>query len=200
MVHLMYRIRAVSDGWQGGPGLTQWYFNDGSGGTTSGGGQALDIVNRVHGALSASTTLWSSDLTWTINPDVDILEPETGDLVDTYSVTAPSPVVGSASGTLGPADSGLCMHFHTNDIVTSHRVRGRTFLVPLGSGLQGTPAPNSGTRAAVVALGDALKDTGTTPAQLVVWHRKKGALAGSSHEVTSVTCSATFCVLRSRRR
>jgi hypothetical protein len=96
----------------------------------------------------------------------------------------------------------------TDGIVAGKHVRGRTFLSPLGSGLQdsdGTPT------SAALALGALFSTTwrgAGTSVRGVVWSRPKIVpnsdptayiRFGSSHDITATYVKDQFAVLRSRR-
>lgn len=168
----IYRVTFVWQGWSGAPGYTNMFFDDST-------GTAQQAVDAVRAFLVTCTTLAPAVLPTGITISgpgtVDTLEPATGTLVNSTPVTPPAVISGTASGAYSAA-AGACVSWLTSSIVNGHRVRGRTFIVPLAS----TAFDTSGTLASayisnintgIVALLAATPD-------LVVWRRPVSQAAG----------------------
>jgi len=138
--------------------------------------------------------------------DVEVLDVATGNLMGVVSATAVANTVGGgSSGATWSAPSGACITWNTAGLrtVTSkpRRVRGRTFIVPLGS-VAYDPNGNLAT-AAITAFNTAA--TGLrgnfNNQNFVVYGRPGvgGAPAGVVHSVTGHRITDQSAVLRSRR-
>lgn len=207
----MYRVRFVSTGWTGGPGLNTFYFENSLNPSTSSSDQAATCVELVRAGFFGISGLYPPTWTGAVTQEVDMIDPTTGMLTSTYSVPPVAAVVGTGSAGFAPLAVGLCPALVTNSIVGGQRIRGRAFLSPIAGGgeANGTPsAAQLGWAAQIVGM--LIGGTGGPP-RLVVWHRPRKARAatatlpalaaapGSQHYVASVSVKDTFSVLRSRR-
>lgn len=194
----LYRIRAAWSGFPGGPGVSTFY--------SLGSVSSVPAIRAMFLALAPE-----------IPPVVTIQVEEAGDIVDSVTGTltgawSVAPVLGVVgSGVAGySAPSGFQISWLTSTIVDSHRLKGRTFIVPCGTNvydLDGTLAPAH--RAAIAAT--AATALAALSGDLVVWHRPRIAAAatawhpavtardGSHGVVTAVSVPDEAVVLRSRR-
>jgi len=163
--------------------------------------------------LLTMPTMWPAGWVSTVQGDVEILNDATGEVVGAEAATGAF-VNGTAGGGLGPLAVGLLMVLNTGAFVSGRRLRGRTFIVPCSAAAANAPKPSDATRATVVTMGNALLAAGTTGVFPVVWSRPRlatavgpgrpdgparAARAGSSADVTTISCPAKFVVLTSRR-
>jgi hypothetical protein len=208
----LYRVRVVSSGWLGGPGVNTFYFQPNNDGNTVSAEGAQSCVDRVHSAFVAMANIFSSSTTFTVSPDVDVLQDETGTLSTTFSVTPPAAVVGASPAGYAPLPAMLLMRLRTSTVNDGSTISGRAFLGPVGQGndLNGTPADSA--RTLVLAGGAALFVGGVdADPRLAVWRRPRDADAtrktpsartarvGLGAAVTSITAPDKFGVLTSRR-
>lgn len=190
----IWQHRAVWTGIPGGTGISTFY-------TTVGAFQAdVDFIRAffagVAGSLAAGVSVQVLAEGVTINE-------VSGAVTGTWGpFTAPGAVVGTG-GVNFAAPVGAYVQWRTGGVVHNRRVRGRTFLVPLGAGLydaQGTIVNTnlSGIQTAAAALVTNLTDMG-------IWSRPfagspgNPARSGSVHTVTSALAVDKAVVLRSRR-
>lgn len=205
----IYRVRAVSVGWTGGPGLNTFYFRQGSGQLAGDAGDAQLCVDRVQAAFTDANELYPTQWSVQVDPVVDYINDETGELVSSYGVTGRIPVVGVGGGGFGPIAAMILLQLRTSEVVNGHRLRGRAFLGPsaVNADPDGSPSPEDLT--AALQFATALLDAGVAGPQLVIWHRPRKArpLAvppvafriGASRFVTSFATPEYYAVLRSRR-
>jgi hypothetical protein len=202
------RVRVDWVGFSGGPGISTFYFD-----------AASSYASAANPALSTFFAALKPYLptTVTINfrTSADILDPATGDLVSSASITTGTSQGGTGSGNYAAA-SGFEVRWITADVVNSRRVAGRTYFVPAGpASFDNTGNLNSGTKAAVQTAASALLTSLGTG--YMVWARPykptaaqlakaaaEGkpapvARAGSAHVVTSIGIPGKLVVLRSRR-
>ncbi len=192
---LMWRVVAQWGGGKIGTGFTNFHFTEGVGTAQAAADSARAFLFSAYGPGQA---YMPQAINITFSGSVDVIEPGTGALVTSLSVTAPLPVTGADTGNYA-APAGLCVTWRTAGFVGGHRVRGRTFIVPLGpAGLQndGTPA----TAAVTAAQTAAATFLAATP-EFVVWHRPESLAlgGGSAHVVLGSNVTDRAAMLTSRR-
>lgn len=168
----IYRVVATWQGWSGAPGYTSMYYDD-STGTAQ---QAADVTRAfLFACAGTAQNILPAGVSIQFQSSVDTLEPGTGSLVNSTAVTKPADVLGTGSGNFSSA-SGACISWLTSAIVGGHRVRGRTFLVPLASG----GYDNQGTLATayLASLQTAITTLLAATPDLVVWRRPISQAAG----------------------
>lgn len=203
----MYRVRAATSGWSGGPGLNTFYFGPAGFLEITSAEDAQLCVDRVRDAFLAANLLYPPQTTCVVSGQVDILESSTGELITTYAVANAAP--GPFTGQIGynPIVTMLLLKLSTNDIMHGHRVKGRSFLGPTATGLNADGTPDAGLIAEANAFGTSLLDVGIgNGPPLVVWHRPKFAPVthervrdGDRAKVISTSVPDKFAVLTSRR-
>ena len=205
----IYRVRAVSQGWNGGPGLNTFYFRAADGVAAPDLPTAQLCADRVRAAFQEGNLMYPVIWTMSVEPNVDVLDDITGALVGSFGVVPPAPVIGGGTAGFGPTPSMLLMRLTTSTIVDNHRLRGRAFIGPITSNVDANGSPDAGNLGEVVAMGNVLLAAGAGGPAVVVWHRPRAArpLAvppvpsrpGTSGVVTSVSAPDKYSVLRSRR-
>lgn len=192
------RLRVEWTGFPGAPGVSTFYALD-----------AVALMSPLHYMFSTHKDIFPSDVTITALLTGDIIDPLNGDLVGSWSGGSWAPITGTDTGPY-TAPAGAVINWQTGDVLDGHRLRGKTFLVPLGGGaydLTGSIAATTlgyiqtvATYAANTALGN-----------FVVWHRPRAARAadgsrpavtyraGGYSQVTAATVPDKSVVLRSRR-
>lgn len=202
----MLRVRTVLSGWSGGPGLYTWYFDVSEDAPT-----ALEVVERVHGAMTLAAVIWPSSITAQVQAQVDSLNPINGQLLDSFSVAEQDPIPGEqAGGDIAPPVCAILLKLQTSTFSDGSRIQGRSFFSPVAGLFAETDGtPHSTALDAVRDAGEALIDVGLDPRPMVVWRRPRladaehdppiTARAGSIALITSVSVADKFAVLRSRR-
>jgi hypothetical protein len=151
----------------------------------------------VHGFLNALVGYIPAGLQITVQATGDIIMDTDGSLAGTWGEAPVAVVQGSSAGNYTGA-SGAVVHWLSSGVVRGRRVRGRTFLVPLGPNAYDV---GSGlTTAAITAIKNAADGLVTAGGGgFVAWSRPAGFSAGSSHAVTGTRVPDLAAVLRSRR-
>lgn len=196
---MLARIRTITSGWQGGPGLTQMFF----GSPTTGGftqsdvdAAAAAVRSFFYNARSCFPTAWSAQ----VQGDVEILDPTTGALTGLMQVTTTPAPVGGLSGNWGPTACGAAVTWRSSSVIGRRLARGRTFMTPLQAGCYDTTGvlTSTATSALQTAGAGLIADTAS---QLVIWHRptKKAPSGGQYTATMSASCTGMPVVLRSRR-
>lgn len=159
-----------------------------------------DTVDPAQDAFNAYTIaagLLPNTTTITIPGGGDLLENSTGELIDVWSAPGGSHTVSSTGGGSAAGGVGACATWLTSGIERGHRVRGRTFFVPLiadsfdGDGTLTPTAMNLLNNWAASLAGSSL----------AVWHRPtaKGAADGNLYPVGGYRVRDKVAFLSSRR-
>lgn len=193
----MAQIWRVTTTWTGGAigtGFTNMFFSVNAGTAQT----AADACRSFFFTALGSGGQLPSGITLTFPAVVDTLEATNGQLTSNTPITPPVVINGADSGAYA-AVSGACVTWRTGDFVGGHRVRGRTFLVPLGA----TGWQNNGTLATstVSTIATAVTALVAATPEFVVWRRPTSVAAadGSTHIVAAGTVSDKAAFLTSRR-
>ena len=193
----MLRVRAVLNGWEGGPGLMTFYFLT----PLQNAAAAARVVGNVHDFLfSPVSSFLPSSVTAQVLGEVDVLDASNGHITDTLSAPIPPPVVGAGSASKAPPSVAALLRLQTATFIAGRRVRGRIFISPLAGTVVTSDGVLSNTQQ---AFGDAARasmvavlDPGDT---WVVWHRPKLGVGGSAAAITATSMPFKLAVLTSRR-
>jgi len=193
------RVKVNWTGFNGAPGYTNLYFNDISFGSIT---QACadEAVAKVDAWLEVWKVGIPSNVSIVIDPTVEALEENNGSLDEFFDTTPTATRVGTASGSYSAA-AGACVNWATTGIRNGRRVRGRTFMVPLGGTSFDTVGSLDNTRLASWRTASNTLQTVGTSSKLCVWSRPSGpeATDGISYGVTSMTINDKVAILTSRR-
>ena len=177
--------------WTGSPvvglSMSVLYFDD----------DKTDIRATLLSFITELGPILPDTVTLTHEPSGDVINPATGVLESVWSEAGGNAVVTGSGGNLAAAGVGGCITWLTAGIENGHRVRGRTFIVPLATGAydaNGTLAPTAHGRLQSAALI-------LVTAGLVIWHRPTtpGGLDGSEHPVVNSSVRDRVAYLSSRR-
>ena len=159
---MVHRVHVEWSGFPGGPGLSTFYVTDGP---------------TAVGPISSFFSSFSRDLPVDVHINVpasgDVLDPITGLISGVWAGGTPTPSAGADAAGYNAA-GGAMIKWVTAGIVRGHRVRGRTFIVPLGGDLYQT----DGTLDNGVRDGILLSATNLVAAlspNLFVWSRPRKA-------------------------
>lgn len=209
LVTNILRVRAASSGWPGGPGLNTFYFVESAAGEAPIEADATLCATRVRTAFFDAKLLYRTSQTIQVSPVVDVLETETGDLVNSFTVATPTVVTGTNTGNLGPQAAMMLLRLNTNTFNDGSRLQGRGFLGPCVGDSDDDGTPNAYLIDKVTLFGTALLDGGNPlNPRVAVWRRPRAAAAGPPAVtqrdglfgiVTGFTVPDRFAVLRSRR-
>jgi hypothetical protein len=193
------RVKSQWTGFSGAPGYTNLHFSEF---VSEGYTQAM-----ADGATAKTVAFWDAIktvlptvVTITVDPVVDIIQSDTGNLVGEFTTTPGAAKVGLQAGSYaGPA--GACIAWGTTGIRNGRRIRGRTFIVPLGTAsyeANGTLLAANLTAIQNAANG-LIANTGVT--DFTVWSRPSSSTAtdGVAFPATTAVVRDKVAVLRSRR-
>jgi hypothetical protein len=194
------RIKINWTGFIGSPGYTNLYFepiNEADPWTQVMVDAAHTKVQTwmvvIKGYLPINTTI-------TVDPQAVEIDENSGHIQSYWNIVAPTLQNGTMAGAY-TAGTGFCISWSTNGIRNNRRVRGRTFVVPLG----GASYDASGTieNASLVALRNAANalHADSNGVRLVVWSRPTGLLEidGGAYDVQSANINDKVAYLSSRR-
>lgn len=192
------RIRVQLTGFVGGPGVATFYALNGT--------TAVPQLRTMWSSLAAKMP---SVMAIKVISAGDTIDDVTGDLVGAWSIADAAGVQGVDAAAY-PAPAGACIAWLTTTILDGKRVKGRTFLVPLGGGSyqsDGSINPANVTAITNAAAAYVTASVGNA----VVWHRPRAARAadgsrpavtaraGGNAVITSAFCVDKTMVLTSRR-
>lgn len=186
----IFQIKSVINGFTGGPGYNQLYFD--ASGESLGAQSAADAVKAFWNSLSVQMP---NTVSIAVQSDVNVLDDSTGDLQSVVTVTG---------GTVGPGGSsapyaagvGACISWTCSEVHLNHRLRGRTFVVPLASaGYQSDGTLVDSVRSAIQTNAATLlghEDFG-------IWGRPVNGANGLFGLAQAVNVRDKVAILRSRR-
>lgn len=186
-------------GWAGAPGYTNLYFRNATPGIID---QAVvdDAITKVEAWKNDFDQDLPTGLSVTTDPSVEEINDATGALQGFWTGTPGAGTSGSATGVYSNA-TGFCIAWSTNTVRNTRRMRGRTFVVPIGSSGLDTAGTLAGTRLTAWRTAANALRASTGASRLVIWGRPTapGASDGVSAEVTSSNIVDKTAILSSRR-
>jgi hypothetical protein len=188
MSHNLGRHRTTWNGFVGGPGVTTLYWDIAA---------ATPNLTAWNTFLTSIQNRFPSVLTWQSQNTGDILDDVTGAIIGSWAGAAQAAVVGTAAGAY-TAPAGSVINWRSAGIVNGHRVRGRTFLVPMTGGAYDTDGSLAAAVLTAMRAALATFQAAASP-NLLVWHRPVGGGGGNSFPITSADIPDKSCILRSRR-
>lgn len=195
MVATIGRIRVSWTGDIVGGGLSTFFVD----GETAPGSlsAAMDKVGNFFNGAKASL---ATGITLTVENTVDLLQASDGQLVGTFSDGSARQVI-SAGPTTWAAGVGAAVTWDPEQILNGRRLKGRTFLAPLGTGSYDAGSIAAGTLTALQnAAASLISDLKANNTPLQVWHRPaKGGAGGSAWEVSQALVKDQIASLRGRR-
>lgn len=159
-----------------------------------------DLTNtRLYDAVQNLGLVCPTTMTFQGDSFVDDIDPATGAITDSHSVTPWNYGGGVGTSYLPPANQ-VCVTWKTAAVIGGRRVRGRTFAGPFATAEADTDGtPNANLMTHMQAFADAWTDNGLTDTFAVVWHRPVGGTGGTAEDITGHVIKDKFAVLRSRR-
>lgn len=188
---LLIRHTAVWAGSPGLPGYSQFYQE--VTGTTS--VQAQAGHNAVRGFFAGLSAFIPADISVTVDPVYQLVTVESGEVAGEDSVGSPAPGVAGAFVGGWNRQVGVLVEWLTGRFVNGRRLRGRTYLVPLGDTQQDDGTLPSGTISAIESANTFITGLGL---DFGVWHRPIAGAGGLIEPITSSVVRDKAAVMRSR--
>lgn len=194
----IFRVTARWGGFPGAPGYSNFYFSSGflDGGVL--GDEAQLLADRVSSAFGELSSTLPAGVTIDVDSEVPVIDSDSGTIQSFNTIDPPAQVVGSTgSAFAGPA--GAVVTWRTSDLRNGRRIRGRTFLVPIGSASYQDDGTLDSTRFEFLRGFADILVGGTGEGDLGVWSRPVNGSGGVFATVTGYTIPDMVAVLRSRR-
>jgi hypothetical protein len=189
------RVKMLWSGFTGAPGYSVFHFNNFD---TGGQAAAQNASNAVHAFFNSFSTLFPVAMSLRPESAVELIDETTGNIMDILTTTPAGTIQGAYTQGYSSV-SGALVHWETAGIRRGRRVRGKTFLVPMGNAIyqsDGTIA--TAHLATIQTAAQALVDDANTA--LCVWGRPSPNSAdGENYVVTGARVPDKSVVLRSRR-
>jgi hypothetical protein len=192
---VIIRYTSTWTGFSGAPGYTNLY--------ASGPGTAQSFAAAVGQFWESVSTQGSvgfnlpTGVRITPASFAEQVDETTGELIGTLPLTASAPTTGTQTAGYS-AVSGACINWLTGGIVNGKRVRGRTFIVPLGGNCYDTDGSLTANFLTAVRAAAA---TLVSASDLAIWHRPTtpGGTDGSAEIVSASSVNDKISYLSSRR-
>lgn len=185
------RVTARWEGFPGGPGYSNFYGNA----DTDAAAAAQTMATRIRAFFAGMVGWLPADVDVTVLPVYAVLSDATGEQTSEGTVASPPAVVAGVGAGGYSGNSGVAVNWNTTAFVAGKRLKGRTYLVPMGPIYQdnGTIAD-----AIVTELQGLAEDLIGDATLFVVWHRPVGGAGGSAAEIETATIRDRAAHLRSR--
>ena len=198
------RVKINWTGFPGGPGYTNLHFEPVTEGAIT---QAVvdDAVAITQTWIAAFRPDMPSSVTTGVDPTITELDEQFGSITHFWTATVAAPAAGPSNGVYA-AGSGVCVNWGTDGVWLGRRVRGRTFIVPIGEPGLATNGSLNDTRLAAWRTATATFAGAANQARLVVWRRPTIVVPpgeplgdGGAYDVNSSFINDKVAQLRSRR-
>lgn len=197
----LLRVKMRWSGFVGGPGYSIFHMRDQLDSTPEDLTAVNAALTKVQAFANGIKSVVAHTVTLQVENDVEVIETTTGQLQNVISGTAQTAVVSTASTATYSGATGAVITWRTAGVRNGRRVRGRTFLVPIGGSLyqtDGTLGPTTITTlgTAAAAFIDLAGD-----ADMGIWARPTapGATDGVWFPCSTFTVPDMAAVLKSRR-
>lgn len=187
-------------GLQGGTGYTNLYFEPVPESDTIGQAHVDAALAKVEAFFTAFKPYRPPAVATQVDSQVQELDENSGEIRAFWGGTTAAPAAGTSVSGSHSAVAGACINWSTANALNGRRVRGRTFMVPLGaSGLDVNGTIDNTALTAMRTAATTLQNDGTN-IRLVVWHRP-GVLGidGGAYDVISASINDKTAILTSRR-
>lgn len=182
----MRRIRVVWSGIAGTPFLQTLFFDA----TT---GTAQENVDELASSLQGANTLFPTELRWTIQDDIEIVDPVSGQTVDLVTAAGSTQTGSSTAELLSLGTQGL-LWLRTGVWIGGREVRGKFFWPGATENANDDGQPTSAYTTAMQANAQAL--IGQATVNLVVYSRAHRVW----HPIVATVGSQYFARLTTRQR
>lgn len=194
----LIRMRVALNWPAGGPGVNTYYFSMGVPPMVP-ESAAADAAAELGAIFTGFNTSFVTGLTWAVESAYDVVDVPTGNIIDQGALPGTMPT-GSGSNAINTTSRAqqIRLTFYTDQFFSGRRLRGGTFIGPVGGGTldaNGTVPPGTGANWAD-------KFTAVTTGlgvRLAVYSRPTPLHEGRYGDVVSVRVPPVLGTLRSRR-
>lgn len=157
------------------------------------------FYNAVQTMFATFVSYMPDDVKITVEPEMQVIESTTGELVDVFNVEVPGAVLTGIQPGAYSAPSGAVINWSTATIRNGRRLRGRTFLVPLsGAEYSASGQLSDITRGNLQGAVDEFA-TGTVTSPSIFGRPTQIGNDGVYGPITGGRVSSMVAVLKSRR-
>lgn len=195
------KLRVNWTGLQGGNGYSNFHFEPVPEDDPITQATVDAAVAKVQPFLTSIKPYLPSYCTTGIDASVLELDEQTGNIEAFWNATPAAPAAGTSVSGSHSAVSGLCINWGTGGVRKNRRVRGRTFIVPLGASGLDTNGTIDNTALGVIRTAANALHVDSNGVRLVIYARTPGALIpdGGAYDVISSTINDKPAILTSRR-
>jgi hypothetical protein len=191
----IYRYRMGWSGWPGQPGVTTLFSQNDTTEQVFADQARAFMVDAL--MVSATVDMLPSGISILGESIVDNIDPSDGTLQTAVPITPPAVIAGAATGGYA-SPSGACVTWLTGAVHAGHRVRGRTYFVPLAQ--NAFEANGTLTTTFLTNLRNAAAAYVASAASPCVWTRPQaGASDGAAYLIQASSVQDKAAVLTSRR-
>lgn len=195
------RVKINWSGFTGAPGYTNLHFEPAVEADPVTQGTVDDAVTKVDTFLNAFQPLFPPPVVTGVANTIEELDEQSGNIEKFWTGTPAAANAGTSATGIYAGGSGVCVNWLTGDVWNGRRVRGRTFMVPIGGDALTNDGTIDNTRlTAFRAAADGLRaEAGLS--HLVVYRRPDPNLIidGGAYRVTASNITDKLAQLRSRR-
>jgi hypothetical protein len=187
-------------GLQGGNGFTNLYFEPVPEADAITQAHVDAAVARVENFFTAFRPYRPPAVFTQVDPAVQELDENSGQIRAFWGAVTAAPAAGTSVSGSHSAVAGACINWSTANALNGRRVRGRTFMVPLGaSGLDVNGTIDNTALGVMRTAATTLQADGAN-IRLVVWHRPSIlGIDGGAYDVISASINDKTAILTSRR-
>lgn len=187
----------------GGNGISRFYWIIGSANTDILPSHVDEVHNAIRAFYAELASLLPPSMSYTIQPDVNVIDLQSGQLVTVVAGGVAQPAVhGLAPTGPYPAGVGARINWVTTTVLNGRRVRGAVFIAPLSSQAYEADGAILGTaqQLLVSSAGTLVLAIEGLGGNLSVYHRPpKGEITGMICPIHAWKVGTTPASLRSRR-
>lgn len=190
----IHQVRSVWTGFSGAPGYTNFYFSSVIGEEAA--GAAIQAVNTFWGSVGL---MLPSGVRVETESELTVIDEVTG-TIEGYETGDVEGLAYEGNVDQGySAASGAVINWGTDGVRNGRRIRGRTFIVPLGGdAYQDDGTLTSNRLSSLRSQAESLVANGAGP-EFCVWSRPVGGSGGQFAPIVSSRVPDMAAVLRSRR-
>lgn len=185
------RVTARWEGFPGAPGYSNFYGNPDPDPATA----AQTMATRIRAFFSGMVGWLPADVDVLVLPVYAVLEDSTGAQTSEGTVASPPAVVNGVGSGGYSGNSGVAVNWLTTSFINGRRLKGRTFLVPLGPVFEANGTVADSVLSEMTGLAATLVGS---DGLFVVWHRPISGAGGAAAEISTVTIRDRSAHLRSR--
>jgi hypothetical protein len=196
----LIRVKVNWTGFVGSPGYTNFHFEPVPESDPISQATVDSAVTKVSTFLTAIRPYLPLVVTTGIDPAVAEIDEQNGEIQTYWNATPPAATAGAMTGNY-TAGAGFCVNWATGGVRKGRRVRGRTFIVPIGSTSMDTDGTFNASHLTAWRTAANALHVDSNGVRLVVWAKTPGAIIpdGGAYDVVTASINDKVAFLTSRR-